>query len=108
MRILLDENIPAKVKLDFGKDYQVKTVQDMQWHGKKNGELLSLMTASHFDFFITVDRNLRYQQNLGKYDVTIFLLYPFNNKHQTIQPFIEKVKQIILVKLFRTFNEVKL
>jgi predicted nuclease of predicted toxin-antitoxin system len=29
MRILLDENIPAKLKLDFGKDYQVKTVQDM-------------------------------------------------------------------------------
>lgn len=39
MKILLDENMPAKVKYDFGKDHEVKTVKDMGWLGKKNGEL---------------------------------------------------------------------
>jgi len=37
---LLDENIPTKVKYDFGKGFEVRTVQDMGWLGKKNGELL--------------------------------------------------------------------
>ena len=40
MRILLDENIPAKLKLDFGQEYEIRTVRDMKWLGKKNGELL--------------------------------------------------------------------
>jgi len=30
MKILLDENIPAKLKLDFGEAYEVKTVRDMK------------------------------------------------------------------------------
>ncbi len=35
MKILLDENLPAKVKYDFGEYYEVKTVKDMGWLGKK-------------------------------------------------------------------------
>lgn len=39
MRILLDECLPKKLKKDF-KNYEVKTVPEMGWAGKKNGELL--------------------------------------------------------------------
>ena len=42
MNILLDENLPKQLKADFGSDYDVKTVRDMGWLGKKNGELLGL------------------------------------------------------------------
>jgi len=44
MKILLDENIPAKLRFDFGKGYEVFTVGDMNWLGKKNGELFGLAT----------------------------------------------------------------
>ncbi len=37
---LLDENIPIKIKYDFGEDVEVRTVRVMNWLGKKNGELL--------------------------------------------------------------------
>ena len=37
MKILLDENLPKQLKADFGPDYDVKTVQDMGWLGKKPG-----------------------------------------------------------------------
>ena len=60
MKILLDENIPTKVKLDFGENFIVKSVKDMRWLGKKNGELLGLTTLNGFDFFITLDKNLRH------------------------------------------------
>lgn len=39
MRILLDENMPAKVKYDFGEGHEIRTVRDMGWLGKKNGDL---------------------------------------------------------------------
>ena len=35
MKILLDENLPKQLKTDFGPDYDVKTVRDMGWLGKK-------------------------------------------------------------------------
>ena len=53
MKILLDENIPAKVISDFGQGFEVKTTREMGWNGKKNGELLGLSTFNSFNFFIT-------------------------------------------------------
>ena len=58
MRILLDENIPAKLKLDFGADFEVKSVREMRWQGTKNGELLGLIAREHFDYFIFGHRHL--------------------------------------------------
>jgi predicted nuclease of predicted toxin-antitoxin system len=37
MRILLDECLPKKLKKDF-INHEVKTVPEMGWGGKKNGE----------------------------------------------------------------------
>lgn len=74
MKILLDENIPAKVKFDFGDSHDVFTVRDMDWLGKKNGELLGLATFNEFDVFITLDRNLKNQQNLDRFKIILILL----------------------------------
>jgi len=35
MKILLDENLPRKLKTDFGPGFEVKNVRDMQWLGKE-------------------------------------------------------------------------
>ena len=39
------------------------TVPQVGWAGIKNGELLS-RAQSQFDAFVTVDRNLAFQQNI--------------------------------------------
>lgn len=64
MRILLDESLPEKLKKEFNGNYEVWTVRDKGWLGQKNGALLKLMAESGFELFVTVDRNLPYQQNL--------------------------------------------
>jgi hypothetical protein len=38
----------------------------MGWTTIRNGELLAL-AAAEFDIFVTVDRNLSFQQHLGSY-----------------------------------------
>ena len=62
MRILLDENFPA----DFSKllvGHEVFTVHSLGWSGVKNGELLR-RAHSVCEVFVTLDRNLEFQQNL--------------------------------------------
>lgn len=95
MRILLDENIPAKLKLDFVDEYEVSTVRDMKWLGKKNGELLGLAVFNGFDIFITLDKNLKNQQNLDKIAIKLIVLLARDNKHQTLQPYVDKIKSIL-------------
>lgn len=95
MKILLDENLPKQLKADFGSNYEVKTVRDMGWSGKKNGELLGLIIFNGFDIFITIEKNLRNQQNLDRFELTIFLLWAINNRRETLQPLVEKMKLLI-------------
>jgi hypothetical protein len=45
MRVLLDECLPRKLKNDLS-GHDVRTVPEMGWAGKKNGELLQL-AAQH-------------------------------------------------------------
>ena len=51
----------------------------MGWASIKNGELLAL--ASHeFDAFVTVDRNLSYQQNLTGLSIGVLVLKAASNR----------------------------
>lgn len=106
MRVLPDDNLPKQLKADFGPNYEVKTVRDMGWLGKKNGELLGLIVFNGFDFFITIDKNLRYQQNLDRIELKNFLLLAINNRRETLQVLVEKIKDKIKEGNLGKVNEV--
>ncbi|MEO6230772.1 MAG: hypothetical protein ABJB11_03840 [Ferruginibacter sp.] len=106
MKILLDENLPKQLKAEFGPDYDVKTVRDMGWLGKKNGELLGLIVFNGFDFFVTIDKNLRHQQNLERIELKIFLLLAINNRRETLQALVEKIKDKIKIGDLQKINEI--
>ena len=67
MKLLLDENLPNRLKADF-PDHEVATVRDMGWQGVKNGPLLLLMIENGFQAFLTFDKNLQHQQNFKTYE----------------------------------------
>ena len=73
MKLLLDENLPKRLKLDFA-EHEVYTVRDRGWNGVKNGKLLKLLIEHGFDALMTFDKNLQYQQNFEKYTITVFVL----------------------------------
>jgi hypothetical protein len=56
----------------------------MAWTSIKNGELLSL-AAREFDVFVTVDRNLAFQQNLGALPISIVVLRGKSNRLADLQ-----------------------
>ena len=91
MRILLDESLPRKLKQDFPEEREVFTVRDKGWLGQKNGALLKLMLDEGFELFVTVDRNLPYQQNTEILSLTIVILCAVNNRLDTLRPLIPKM-----------------
>lgn len=78
MRVLLDECLDWRLSRDIS-GHDVKTARQMGWATIKNGELLAL-AAQHFDVFVTVDRNLSFQQNLPNFPVAVIVLRSRSNR----------------------------
>lgn len=72
MRLLLDENLPKRLKLDF-PEHKIYTITDKKWNDIKNGDLMDLLVENSFDALLTYDKNLQYQQNFSKYTITVFV-----------------------------------
>jgi hypothetical protein len=91
MRLLLDENLPKRLKLDF-PEHEIFTVRDRQWNGIKNGELLNLLLDNSFNALLTFDKNLQHQQNFSKYTITVFVLTAQINQYKELTKLTPKVK----------------
>ena len=72
-RILFDHCTPKPLRR-FLPNYEIRTCYEEGWATLRNGELLTAADTALFDIFITADRNLRHQQNLGSRRVAIIEL----------------------------------
>jgi len=80
MKVLIDECAPRALKYTLAvHGHECLTVQEAGWSGKENGELLALAEAE-FDVLVTVDTNLRYQQNLAGRKIAIVILRAQSNR----------------------------
>gem|GEM_PF-5172859 len=70
--MLLDECTTNKLQNDFVGP-RVSTIDDAGFKGLKNGELLAA-ASGEFDVLVTVDQNLRFQQNIKSFDIAILVL----------------------------------
>jgi hypothetical protein len=87
MRILIDECVPQRLRREV-VGHDVRTVADMGWTGKKNGELLRLMKADGFETLLTVDQNIRHQQNLQNAGVAVIVLVAPTNRLADLRPLV--------------------
>ena len=86
MKILLDECIDRRLARDL-KGHTVRTAPQMGWAGIKNGRLLAA-AQKEFDVFVTVDRNLSFQQHLPKFDIAVLVLRARSNRLADLQPLV--------------------
>lgn len=93
MRLLLDESVPKRLRQHL-PGHDVKTVVEMGWSGVKNGELLAL-AGSGFDAFITVDKNLPYQQNRTTLPVAVVVLDASSNELSHLLPLIAQLESTL-------------
>jgi predicted nuclease of predicted toxin-antitoxin system len=93
MRLLLDESVPRRLVRHFPA-HEVKTVVEMGWGGVKNGALLKL-AGREFDVFITVDKNLQYQQNLATLPIAVVILSAPTNDLDHLLPLVPKIEEAL-------------
>lgn len=89
MKLLLDECLPRKLKGAL-LGHEVKTVPEMGWAGIENGDLLPLIETV-FEAFITIDGNMRYQQNMSGRSFALIVLKAQDNTIETLLPMMPKV-----------------
>jgi len=88
MRLLLDGCVPRKIKFLFtAGGHECAAVTEAGFAGKTNGELLAL-AEFRFDVLITIDRNIRYQQNLTGRNIAILVLCARSNDISDIAPLV--------------------
>jgi hypothetical protein len=59
----------------------------MGWSTIRNGELLA-SAAREFDVFVTVDRNLSFQQNLPAFSIAVVVLRAKTNRLSDLRPLV--------------------
>lgn len=92
MRLLLDENLPKRLKSDF-PEHDIFTVRDKEWNVIKNGELLKRMLDNSFDALLTFDKNSQYQQNFLEFPIMVFVLTARINQYSELINLVPKIKE---------------
>lgn len=106
MKILLDECIDWRLMRDLG-NHEVKSVRQMGWLEFKNGDLLAI-AQRHFDAFITVDRNLKYQNYIPELDIAILVLVSKRNKLDFLRLLAPQILEAIDSPVPGTIREITL
>ena len=89
MRVLFDENLPHDLISELG-GHEVVTVQGLGWAGIKNGELLR-RAAGQVDAFLTMDRKLEHEHDLGALSFGVVVIRARSNRMQDLRPLIGAV-----------------
>ena len=87
MKVLIDECAPRALKGFLSKHgHESLTVQEAGWSGKENGELLAV-AETEFDVLVTLDTNLRYQQNLAGRGIAIVVPQSSSNRLEHLRQY---------------------
>jgi len=93
VKVLLDECVDWRLSRTI-VGHDVKSARQMGWLTIKNGELLTLASET-FDVFVTVDRNLAFQQNLGALPIAVIVLRAKTNRLADLIPLVPELMSAI-------------
>jgi predicted nuclease of predicted toxin-antitoxin system len=86
VKVLLDECVDWRLARHL-VGHEIKTARQMGWAAITNGDLLKL-ASEHFDVFVTVDRNLAFQQNFALLPISVVVLQAKTNRLADLTPLV--------------------
>jgi predicted nuclease of predicted toxin-antitoxin system len=98
MKLLLDENLPKRLKEDF-PEHNVFTARDMGWNGLRDAALLSKASGAGFRVVLTFDKNMRHQQNFSHFPIAVFMLASKNNTYLELTKLSPLIRRLLKQKL---------
>jgi hypothetical protein len=89
VKVFLDECVDWRLARDI-VGHEVKTARQMAWTTIQNGALL-ILASQQFDVFVTVDRNLSFQQTLDSFSIAVVVLVAKSNRLTDLKPLIPRL-----------------
>jgi uncharacterized protein DUF5615 len=99
MRVLLDHNVPKRTARSLA-GHEVKTTRQMGWDEFANGRLLRSANEK-FEVFVSIDKNLRYQQNLNTLPLPVVVLDVPSNAFASVSPLLRYLQSLLSQPLER-------
>jgi hypothetical protein len=96
MKILLDHCVPRPFRHTLS-GHDIITARDMGWETLKNGVLLDAAQDAAFDVLLTVDQNLRYQQNLQDRELAVIVMIANGITMDDLRPLVPVVASTLLL-----------
>jgi predicted nuclease of predicted toxin-antitoxin system len=93
VRLLLDECVPKRLRREL-QGHEVRTVPEMGWAGRENGELLR-SAESEFDVLVTVDQKLKYQQSVAGRNIAVVVMVARRNKIEFLRPLVPDLERTL-------------
>jgi hypothetical protein len=87
LKILLDHCLPRRLKRAL-PSHEVITAAEMGWDRLRNGKLLAAAGAQKFGAFVTIDKNLKKEQNLATLPVAVVVFMARTNRFEDVVLFI--------------------
>jgi hypothetical protein len=103
MRVLLDTGAPRGIASAL-HGHAVTESRSLGWDELKNGDLLDAAESAGFEVFVTTDKNIRYQQNLSKRQISIIVLG--RGRWRLIRPMLSQVVAAVHAAVPSSFTEV--
>lgn len=89
MRVLLDNCVPRKLATHL-VGHQTTTVAKLGWNSLNDGPLLDA-AENQCDVFVTMDRSIPFQQQLGHRSFAVILLRATSNRIEQLQPLVSDI-----------------
>lgn len=96
MRVLLDHCVPRTIRRLL-PGHVVKTTREQRWEDQDNGELLTL-AATGFDFLLTVDQRMQFEQDPKRLPITVLVLVAPDNRVESLTPHVPHVLEVLREK----------
>ena len=93
LRVLLDECLDRRLRREF-PGHLTKTVPEMRWNGLKNRVLLGRAEKA-FDVFVTVDRNLAFQEQTSRFEIGTIVLHASSNRAEDLRHLVPRALKMM-------------
>jgi predicted nuclease of predicted toxin-antitoxin system len=100
VRVLFDHNLPRRFRYLL-PNHEVHTTREMGWEEFENGVLLNAAAKASFDVFVSVDKNIEYEQNLLTLPLPVAVVNAPSNALAALLPFAPFLLELLDTSLDR-------
>jgi hypothetical protein len=94
VKILLDHCLPRRFKSSLPA-HEVVTAAELGWDTLRNGKLLASAAGAGFHVVLTIDKNIRHQQNLATLPIAVVVILSPTNRFADVVQFCPAVEEAL-------------